>query len=79
MGRRKVYEVQALVVNNWVDLVEHCSYHSKLEKLVVTLVHGSVLNAGLGSVVDCQEGRHSGDLWQTCCSCPTVLTDGVMT
>jgi len=53
MGRLKVYEVQASVVNNWVDLVEHCSYHSKLEKLVVALVHGSVLSAGLGSVVDC--------------------------
>jgi len=59
---RKEYEVQVSVVSSLADLVEHCSYHSKLAKRVVTLVHESVLNADLESVVDFQEGRHSGDL-----------------
>lgn len=62
MGMLKEYEVQASVVSSLAGLVEHCNCHSKLARQDVTLVRESVLNAGLGSVVDRQEGRHSEDL-----------------
>ena len=78
-GTQWEYEVQALVESNSVGFVEHHRSHSKLAMRAVSLVDGSVLIAGLGSVVCYQEGQHSGDLLQTCCSCPTILTGGGMT